>query len=319
MTTCKNPLALCRLSKREKFWLEDFTELYKDGNYLRFFPMLEMTKAEQLNAVTRFSFYFIILIMMFFKNIQWLYIPLTLLVLTIMFYFINKMDDVGKHKELDKILGLRKDKREDEMEAKRKLYSHDGEEGRKDILYEDTETEETQEHDIRSGTYDSNGDLRLGPKFRRPKFKRGISYLSRKDQQKLDSSLYTVDELIDHKKNTCRKPTPNNPFMNPALPEFGAGDPPAACNVDDEDIKDNMKVNFNHDLFRDVDEIWERENSQRQFYSVPNTAVPNNQIEFAKWLYHLPYGSCKEDQECTRGGDAGTLHEDLRYSRLYNI
>ena len=57
-----------------------------------------------------------------------------------------------------------------------------------------------------------------------------------------------------------------------------------------------MVVNFNHNLFRDVDELWERANSQRQFYTIPNTAIPNNQKEFANWLYRSPGGNCKTDQ-----------------------
>ena len=38
---------------------------------------------------------------------------------------------------------------------------------------------------------------------------------------------------------------------------------------------------FNHDLFRDVSSVYGKRNSQRQFYTVPSTTIPNNQTSFA--------------------------------------
>jgi len=96
--------------------------------------------------------------------------------------------------------------------------------------------------------------------------------------------------------------------MNPDVTEYNSGNIPAACNADDEGINDGTKVFFNHELFRDVDELWEKKNSQRQFYTVPNTSVPNNQVEFAHWLYSgIP--NCKED------GTACLRYRDLRRER----
>lgn len=105
----------------------------------------------------------------------------------------------------------------------------------------------------------------------------------------------------------CRKPTKDNPFMNPATSEFNT-DAPAACNSDDEDIKNEITKSFNVDSYMDIDDIFSKMNSQRQFYTVPNTAIPNNQDGFARWLYLSPT-TCKEDQEkCLR-------YEDLKYKR----
>ena len=50
---------------------------------------------------------------------------------------------------------------------------------------------------------------------------------------------------------------------------------------------------FNDSLIRDVDDLFERFNSQRQFYTVPGNSIPNDQDTFAKWLYARPK-SCKE-------------------------
>ena len=37
-----------------------------------------------------------------------------------------------------------------------------------------------------------------------------------------------------------------------------------------------------------LSDVFGKRNSQRQFYTMPNTEVPNSQDEFAKWLYGKP-------------------------------
>jgi hypothetical protein len=98
--------------------------------------------------------------------------------------------------------------------------------------------------------------------------------------------------------------------MNTPATDYGKIDQPSACNADDDDINDSIKVNFNHELFRDVDELWDKKNSQRQFYTMPNTSIPNNQTEFAQWLYKIPEGTmCKNEDmsKCIK------FYDDLRY------
>ena len=52
--------------------------------------------------------------------------------------------------------------------------------------------------------------------------------------------------------------------------------------------------NFNYNLYRDVSDIFGRNNSQRQFYTMPVTTIPNNQKKFANWL-HGKNETCKTD------------------------
>lgn len=125
-----------------------------------------------------------------------------------------------------------------------------------------------------------------------------------------ESVTPTAAPTVGCKMETCVTPSLQNPFMNPNFTDFNSGPVPAACNADDEEIQDAIHVNFNHDLFRDVDELWERENSQRQFYTIPNTAIPNNQVEFAKWLY----GSGSQSN-CKTDGTKCLRYEDLRWKR----
>lgn len=106
----------------------------------------------------------------------------------------------------------------------------------------------------------------------------------------------------------CIAPTRNNPFMNVLQNEY-VDNPtrPPAC--DYEEVKDEVEENWNHNLYKDVGEaIWDRVNSQRQWYTMPYTTIPNDQGSFANWLYKTG-PTCKTSQEaCLR-------YEDLRANR----
>jgi len=284
---------------QDDFWMNNFNILYKDGKYTHFFPKYNMSRNEQLNAITRFCIYFILIIVMFQRHQDWLYLPITMITLVVLFYNVNRIDDKGKRKEFERIMEIRQKLRNEDKEKEKVELGLDEEEIKLeaiDTTHDDNETDNEFEHEA-GFYYDSDGNVTTGKRTKPPKYKKHK-----------DKSLFTVDEYVEYKKNTCRKPTNDNPFMNPFITEYNDITPPEACNIDDDKIKDDMMIHFNHDLFRDVDELWERKNSQRQFYTVPNTAIPNNQKEFAEWLYKIPY-TCKEDQEnCLR-------YEDLRFKR----
>ena len=118
---------------------------------------------------------------------------------------------------------------------------------------------------------------------------------------------FTEDDAL----GPCTAPTLDNPFMNPTMKDYmnvdESGkivDRPAACDANEPDVKKSIDDNFNNNLYRDIDDVFGKMNSQRQFYTVPSTTIPNKQDEFAKWLYKTP-STCKEDQNCLR-------YEDLR-------
>lgn len=203
---------------------------------------------------------------------------------------IYKSDPNYKEKELDRILKIRQEKLNQKNFIEEEELRHDGDDG---IILES----DSGPKNIQTGYYDSNGDLIVG----------GFNGIS-SNNPKSKSHLFTVDEIMQFQKNTSKRPSINNPFMNPDITTFNNGDPPVAANSNDDEIKEEMNINFNHDLFRDVDEVFEKKNSQRQFYTIPNTMVPNNQTEFAKWLYLVP-STCKEDTtNCLR-------YVDLKYQR----
>lgn len=273
----------------EEFWLKSPSSLYKNDNYTKFFPKYNSTKNEQFNAITRFCFYLTLLVLVSGQKKSILLFPITLVILVIIFYYINESDPQGKSKMLDKILDIRKErKRLDEIETRRQ-HKYDGE----DEYNLDIDDEHYNTYfDLHSGVIDSENILRTNGKYNAPKF------ICKGDNCK--ESLYNVDELNAYKQAICRKPTLNNPFMNPSILDYNTTEITQACNADDKDIQEQITVNFSQDLYRDVDDVWERKNSQRQFMTTPNTMIPNNQIDFAKWLYYVP-STCKENQySCLR-------------------
>jgi hypothetical protein len=214
------------------FWLKDLTVLYRNENYLDFFPVKGMNKIEILNALTRLCIYCFVLLLILKYEYQYVSIPLIGIVFIVFIYVLHSKESF---KEFDK----------DEIKEEKI-----------------NEPEEIKSYD-------------------------------------------------DHKKfveGICRKPTKNNPFMNVLVSDYGNTNDPVSCNPELTGIKEKIESSFQDNLYRSVDDVWNRENSQRQFYTMPVDTVPNKQTEFAKWLYNTPY-SCKSDQMyCLQ-------YEDLRFTK----
>lgn len=130
------------------------------------------------------------------------------------------------------------------------------------------------------------------------------------DGKEKSTTIEDTDDTIPVKntdnKKSCRLPTVDNPFMNPSINDLNT-DYPSACNVDDDDIKSQMTMNYNESMFMNIDDLFDVKNSQRQFYTIPSN-VPPRQKEFAEWCYSGK-NNCKLNQEnCLR-------YEDLRYAK----
>ena len=179
--------------KSDLFWLKDPMILINKDRLIEFVPTPDMTTQERLNAVTRFFVYAGVLLMIVYKNITMMYIPLILMALL---YLIN-------------------------------------------------------EH-----------------------------------YEPLSQEGGTEQEL--------QLPTEHNPFMNVLLTDYTENpQKKPASDIDNPKIKEEIAAKFNTGLYRDVDNIWETNNSQRQFYSTPSTTIPNDRDGFMKWCYNTPY-NCKE-------------------------
>lgn len=123
-------------------------------------------------------------------------------------------------------------------------------------------------------------------------------------------------EKLENDKKTCTKPTLDNPFMNVTMKDYmnidfngNIIDRPPACDPNDPEIKKMLDDSFNNNLYRDVSDVFGKMSSQRNYFTMPSTTIPNQQNEFAQWLYNSPK-TCKENQEnCL-------LYEDIRSKRF---
>ena len=99
----------------------------------------------------------------------------------------------------------------------------------------------------------------------------------------------SVDSDIDGRK--CTMPTKENPFMNYTVGDLieNSGRPPA-CKYDD--VKQDMRKKFKSKLHSDANDMWGVNISDRNFYTMPNTAIVNDQVGFAQSLLGIS-GQCK--------------------------
>jgi hypothetical protein len=164
--------------------------------------------------------------------------------------------------------------------------------------------------EIEAGYIDSTNQMRLGKLY-------SVTSENEKDAEQMETDT-TAEQYINaaHKfklKNEeviNSKITKDNPFLNIESTQCNVPSDsfPIEFNADDQNIHQKITDEFNKDLFQNIDDLWEIKNSQRQFFTMPNINLPNQQKEFAQWLYYKPF-TCKTDQtQCLR-------YEDLRYKR----
>jgi len=290
---------------RYVFWMDDVKILYKNKNYAKFFPMADMTRVEQLNAITRFFIYLIIVLILVDNTSEFIYIPIIGIILCIVMYNVFEIDDKGKRGEL---LRMRKKKEGMQVEGPDINYrtyqvDEDGEIATVDIDVEKEQQDSDEilsnqhtDYEIEAGYYDSNGRLQIG-RYNPP-------IQSLKKQAEIENINYSLDEMRIYDSSHCRRPTADNPFMNPSQDDFNKENVPVACNADDQDINNDMQAKFTMDMYRDIEDVFDKKNSQRQFYTIAHN-IPNDQEAFARWCHKYP-ATCKTNQErCLR-------YEDLR-------
>lgn len=261
---------LTNILNKNTFWIDDPSILFSDGKYKEVIPTADMSRVEQLNAITRLAIY-IFLVFLIFGFTSLIFIPIVVIIFVIALYYIYLSDPDGKRKDFFN---------------ERAIYTENFGVDNQIIRY-------TRPNDeIVVGNYDSNGNL----------------YFDDKKEDEIKNLYFTTDEIHNYNEATCKRPTADNPFMNPSITEYNTFNPPVACNADNEEIKALIEEKFNANLFMDIDDLYDMKNSQRQFYTIPMPAIPNDQTEFANWLYRNET-TCKENQDqCLR-------YEDLRFKR----
>lgn len=284
------------------FWLNDICVLYKDNGYIKFIPTSDMTRVEQLNAMTRFCFYLIIIFLLFGINDEWLYLPIIGIIFIIILYNILNIDNIqinNKNEHYNTMLNCRDHKTvcdNNDSTSNYDLHHY------KNMDISSLSPNNYIHKNNKKSIQKSNGNLIFGGQY--SPFAKLPNYTN-------DAEIkYNVEHDIDldqnriYNKYKCRRPTFNNPFMNPSVADFNQENVPVACNADDKDINNDTKLKFNEDMFMDIEDVFNKKNSQRQFFTVAHN-IPNDQEGFGRWCYGFPE-TCKVDQsKCLR-------YQDLR-------
>ena len=115
------------------------------------------------------------------------------------------------------------------------------------------------------------------------------------------------ESVITGEDTRCQEPTENNPFMNFTLNDLMENpDRPKACYYDD--VKDKMREKFRKKIYSDPADTWGNFISDRNFYTMPNTELINDQTGFAEWCYG-DMGVCKST------GNSCLKDRDNKYHR----
>jgi hypothetical protein len=102
-----------------------------------------------------------------------------------------------------------------------------------------------------------------------------------------------VNELVKEiDEDIFRKPDIDNPMMNMNVFKL-YDDKRAIPTYDNPGVERVVEEKWSDGLYRDSDDLFGKNNSQRQWYTMPNTEAMNRQTEFAKWCYMTP-PTCKE-------------------------
>jgi len=107
------------------------------------------------------------------------------------------------------------------------------------------------------------------------------------------TKLEEIDLMIDDiNTDVFREPSIDNPMMNQNVFEL-YDDKKAVPTYNNPGIKRVVEETLDSQVFKDSNDLFNRRNSQRQWYTMPNTEAMNKQTEFAKWCYMTP-PTCKE-------------------------
>lgn len=145
---------------------------------------------------------------------------------------------------------------------------------------------------------------------------------------KNDADLTRImEEALE--EGDCQSPNQDNPLMNVMLTD-NFHNRKRACNIINEsvaeEVTDLITDTTNEKLYNNTTNIFNDRVSERAFYTMPNTQIPNDQGSFAKWLYQTPVscavadiGSLKQVRACAFNNKTmNELAADLKNSEGVN-
>lgn len=151
-------------------------------------------------------------------------------------------------------------------------------------------------------------------------------YLNNTDNQKKNNEKkilngiikegFTNSNFYEKEKQHFTQPTSNNPLMNVLLPEINENPNrksaapsfnPAVENEINNVTKKRIETELeDNEIFNDLGDNLEFNQSMRQFYSTANSRVPNDQTAFAEFCYG-------DMISCKQGNEMACVRDNARY------
>ena len=281
------------------FWLEK--PLILLNTFGKFIPTRNMTTIQQMNAITLFCIYALLLLKIVdLDNKITTSLFVGIIVIIILIYlnrykntsnnYINTYNKSNNNKS-DNIKSILKKSSSFDINDNNINDSNDinNEIDATQIEYgkRNKKVNFVKDISVESGYYDSDDVLRIG-EFRSEKNRN-----NELDEMVGKTSLEN-QHLLNQFREATMVPTGDNPFVNPLLSDYNTDSFPNAANADDDELKDKINLTYNKDLFKDLTDLYDTYNVNRQFYTVPGGAIPNDQNKFAQWCYNTP-ATGKED------------------------
>jgi hypothetical protein len=117
--------------------------------------------------------------------------------------------------------------------------------------------------------------------------------------------LVTVDDTTTNSE--CRRPTRENPLMNAMFEDNPDTSP--ACKVNDPEIQQEITEALEADTYRDVADVYNTNNANRQFTTNPSTSGDQREYEDYKKFVYTIGESCKDNSNNCKP------YEDIRFNR----
>lgn len=280
----------------EEFWIRNPSILFR--KYEKIIPEKKDSMVETLNILTRLCIYLFMISYMFNISSNISIVSLMMIVILIIYHevYVNNSKLIAKD--------LTKDEGEREKFTEKKEYNFNSKKINK--LYDDKNKDKNIE--IHSGYIDFDGEHIIGRNNSSIDINNylEIEDNERKDKLSYDKYRYVIDKIE-------RKPEINNPFRNIRFSDYLEKDKSLPNNMDKidreiYDFKREEKLNkegeklYNSSIYRNIEDVFNRENSQRIFMTQPIKQTPNSQKDFAEWLY-------KRDETCKENTEKCTFYE----------
>tara|TARA_B100001094_G_scaffold314907_1_gene354268 strand:- start:4888 stop:5712 length:825 start_codon:yes stop_codon:yes gene_type:complete len=261
-----------------KFWYDDISILYDKNYFLEFIPYRDFDFNRKLNSIVRLSIYYSIIVYILTSSKNVFCVPFIVIIITV---FLYKNYKNNRRNRLTSLLRNNTSENTTNTTNTKKAVNN--------LIKNDS---------LLNNSINNSVNNSINSNYANPIINNRVNH------KEEENRLNQIDNIIKDINDSCNLPTNDNPFMNLNTYDLSNGEKSAACkSYNNRGIKNIVENKFNNDLYLDSNDLFNRRNSQRQFYTMPNTSIPNRQDDFKNFLYgDMHNKTCKEGNCTTTSG-----------------